>query len=290
MENSKIEWTDHTFNPWWGCVKVSPGCKNCYAETLDNRYHKEKPHWGPNSERKLQSLNYWKQPAKWNKEAAKLGVKKKVFCASMADVFEDHPDVIEQRARLFYEIMNTPNLIWQLLTKRPENIMKMIPHLWRENGLPENVWIGCTTENQEQAELRIPHLIQVPAKVLFLSCEPMLGPINLPIDVADGSAMINWVICGGESGHAARPMNYDWVNSLRKQCKESGTSFFFKQWGEWVPELQLPKGEKHGNVYSDEFVRKTEDGNDYRGQYMYKIGKKYTGAQIDGIEYKEFPQ
>src|SRR3990172_1427349 len=136
MENSQIEWTDHTFNPWWGCEKVSAGCKNCYAETLDNRYHKANPHWGPYSSRKYMSNNYWAQPLKWNDQARKSGVKKKVFCASMADVFEDNIIVTSQRYKLWDIIEKTPNLIWQLLTKRPENIMKFIPYSWK-NGLPE---------------------------------------------------------------------------------------------------------------------------------------------------------
>src|SRR5579863_1074490 len=171
MENSQIEWTTHTFNPWWGCMKVSEGCKNCYAESLDNRYHHADPHWGPNSPRKEMSDKHWMQPFLWDQKAWKAGIKAKVFCASMADVFEvsTDPVVVNGRKRLFNIIDNTPNLIWQLLTKRPENILNCVPVHWRE-AFPENVWMGTSVENQEAANERIPHLLNVPAKVRFLSC------------------------------------------------------------------------------------------------------------------------
>src|ERR1041385_2907422 len=167
-ENSKIEWTDHTFNPWWGCQKVSEGCKNCYAETLDNRYNHANPHWGPYSGRKPMSEGYWSQPIKWNAEAKKSGIMKKVFCASMADVFEGHPETIEHLNRLFLLILDTPYLIWQLLTKRPENIMRLIPEVWKTN-FPHNVWRGTSIENQKAADERIPHLLEGPPGIRFLS-------------------------------------------------------------------------------------------------------------------------
>lgn len=283
MENSNIEWTDHTFNPWWGCVKVSPGCKHCYAETLDNRYHKENPHWGPGSSRKGQTKKYWDQIFKWDDTAKKEGVIRKVFVASMADIFEDHPDVGLWRSLFLDMVSACTNLIFQLLTKRPENIMGMIPFHWMEKW-PDNVWIGTTVENQQQAEIRIPYLIRIPASVLFLSCEPMLSEIKLPVDWADGSGMVNWVICGGESGHGARPMNDRWAQSLRDQCKQANVAFFFKQWGEHIPISQvryLPKETRE--------TLKTNHGHPGDMPDTFKLGKKANGSLLDGVEHKNFP-
>lgn len=193
-EQSKIEWTHHTFNPWWGCFKVSDGCKHCYADTLAKRYGHNV--WGPakSTSRRMMSDKYWQQPLKWNASAAKRGVRERVFCASMADVFEDHPDVTEARSRLFDLIEQTPNLIWLLLTKRPENIKPMLIEAGRGfQDLPPWVWIGTSVENQEQADARIPHLLEVPAGVRFLSCEPLLGPIDLSEWIAPITACGN---CG----------------------------------------------------------------------------------------------
>lgn len=283
MGYSTIEWTDFTFNPWIGCIKVSAGCKNCYAEAMDRRW--KGGHWGPGSTRKPMSEAYWKQPLKWNKAAAAAGVKAKVFCASMADVFEGHPDTLPHLQRLFVLINQTPNLIWQLLTKRPENILKLVPEWWIKHGFPPNVWIGTSVENQEAVEERIPHLLKVPANVRFLSCEPLLGPVNLewtfPINDGSGEWIrymtgIDWVIAGGESGHGARPMHPDWVRGIRDQCSAADVPFFFKQWGEWCP------GER-GRLYRE----KTIDFTD--GQVMVRVGKKAAGRLLDGVEHNEFP-
>ena len=292
-ENSKIEWTHHTFNPWRGCTKVSAGCKFCYAETLSERNPAILGVWGPNGSRPIAAESYWKLPLKWNREAEKEGVRKRVFCASLADVFEgpetmpedDWEPVTRARLILFDLIRKTPNLDWLLLTKRPENVGKSI-HLaknmsekwidettrwwlndWRLGVAPDNVWIGTSVEDQKTADLRIPHLLKIPAKVRFLSCEPLLGRVNLeriemfgdflyhasnpvvmnafntmtysertcisphePKGTDDG---IHWVIAGGESGRDARPMHPNWARSLRDQCQAAGVPFFFKQWGEW---------------------------------------------------------
>jgi protein gp37 len=300
MENSKIEWTDHTFNPWWGCMKVSDGCKNCYAESLDNRYNHVDPHWGPKSKRKPMSDTYWKQPAKWNLEAEKLGVIKKVFCASMADIFEDNNDVFGFRVRLFHEIINTPNLIWQLLTKRPENISKLVPSEWLQKW-PENVWIGTSVENEEQANIRIPYLALIPAKIKFISCEPLLGNLNLIKEMyhhGEGyetrfsplkDKIINWVIVGGESGPNSRPMHPEWARELRNQCAEAAIPFFFKQWGEWGPTVNKNKisrlicslGSKCTSIKNGECMGDVSE--------VYKLGKKESGSFLDGAEYKYFP-
>lgn len=298
MENSSIEWTNSTFNPWHGCMKVSEGCKNCYAETMDNRW--KGGHWGPNSPRKPMSEAYWQQPFKWNEAARKAGVKTKVFCASMADVFEDHPQVVEWRERLFAVIADTPHLIWQLLTKRPENILKFVSTQWIMEQWPSNVWIGTSVENQAAADERIPHLLKVPANVRFLSCEPLLAPVNLsihrdgdyrlntlsgrwisnysnqPLEISHNSkSTINWVICGGESGPKARPMHSAWARSLRDQCQAAGVPFFFKQWGEYWPAGTSILDGKEQVLFGNE--------------PMYRLGKKSAGSVLDGSEWKEFP-
>lgn len=303
-ENSKIEWTDHTFNPWWGCEKVSAGCKNCYAESLDNRYHHEKPHLGPDSSRKAMSLNHWMKPFAWNREAQLLGKPAKVFCASMVDVFEDHPQVIEWRKQLFEIIEATPCLIWQLLTKRPENIMKFIPEAWQA-GLPGHVWIGTTVENQEAADLRIPHLMKVPAAVRFLSCEPLLGPIDF---YKTSAAMlpdkthpwrnepilygIHWMIVGGESGPNARPMHPDWARMLLDQCCPADVAFFFKQWGEWRQyDHYAGDNVKPLGMFQDNVFRTGNIVWDHKKEsvHMAKVGKKEAGRFLDGRTWDEFP-
>lgn len=215
-----IEWTNHTFNPWTGCAKVSPGCLNCYAEALDKRQlHEKVTHWGNNAPRRLMSESYWMQPHAWNRAAEREGQRKRVFCASMADVFEDRPDLMEPRARLFHLIGNTPWLDWQLLTKRPQNIARLIPEL----ALP-NVWLGTSAEDQTRWDERVPILMDLPATVHFVSAEPLLGQIDM------GGLRPEWVIVGGESGPGSRPMEKEWVKSLRDQCW-GRSAFFFKQWG-----------------------------------------------------------
>jgi protein gp37 len=223
--NSSIEWTDHTFNPWWGCVKVSPGCEHCYAENLSARYgHRV---WGPakTTTRRLFGETHWSEPIKWNSEAERLGVRRRVFCASMADVFEDHPEVASARARLWTLIPATPWLDWLILTKRPERIRTLVPTGWLDEPCP-NVWYGTSVEDQLRADERIPHLARVPAAVRFLSCEPLVGPVRLP-----ELLRIDWVIVGGESGPGARRMDPAWALSLREQCEEASAAYFFKQAG-----------------------------------------------------------
>ena len=179
------------------------------------------------------SEGYWAKPLTWNRRAARAGVREKVFCSSLCDVFEDHPTVAGERQKLWPLIENTPNLIWQLLTKRPENIMTMIPTAWANNGLPPNVWAMASTENQARFDERVPHLRNVPAKVRGFSCEPLLSAINFgtALDGLDPSGL--WVIAGGESGRRSncRPSQYQWFSGLKDQCVVRGVPFFFKQWG-----------------------------------------------------------
>lgn len=261
MENSKIAWTDHTFNPWWGCHKISPACKLCYADTFARRLGKSL--WGPTADRPVASDAYWNQPIKWNAAAAKTGQRARVFCASMADVFEVRAELVEPRQRLARLIEATPHLDWLLLTKRTKVMANMARWEMGWTGAwPDNVWAGTTVENQETANERIPHLLQVPARVRFLSVEPLLEavqletiPANLPSsakrDIWDyfnalaghGSdpqtgpgedvvyPRLSWVIVGGESGHGARPFDLAWARSLRDQCKDAGVPFFMKQAG-----------------------------------------------------------
>lgn len=252
---SEIGWTDHTFNPWWGCTKVHQGCKNCYAETLDARYSLAgKAHWGPRNPRRM-IVGEWARPMEWNREAERSGVPGRVFCASMCDLFEDfdgpvvdqrgHPvamrdqvgnwDVPRLRARVFRIIEDTPHLLWQLLTKRPENVTRMVPTAWLERW-PENVMTGTSPCDQATADEAIPHLLKVPGR-LFLSCEPLLGPLSLSdrgwlydsIGGSGGERQIHWVITGGESGSGHRDCDPAWQESIVNQCEAAGVPVFVKQ-------------------------------------------------------------
>jgi protein gp37 len=237
---TKIEWCDKTFNAWVGCTKVSPACDHCYAEAWARRSGQVE--WG-NAPRKRTSENYWNQPLKWNRWCEQNGVRHKVFCCSLADVFDNQADW-RWRAELWTMIAATPHLDWLLLTKRPQNITKMLPHAYQMTVsalIPwpwPNVWLGTTVENQEEADRRIPQLLAVPAAKHFLSCEPLLGPVDLTRYIVQGwvsdsptPSEIDWVICGGESGSGARTMVSTWARSLRDQCNAAGVAFFMKQMG-----------------------------------------------------------
>jgi len=266
MRETKIEWCDATFNPWWGCVKVSPGCAKCYAETFDRRAfgtskhvtpagEVREPHWGKDAHRRFFGEKHWRQPLAWDRAAENamnaaehgqaggasgcLPHRPRVFCASMADVFEDRPDLVAERSRLACLIESTPNLDWLLLTKRPENVLR----LWSW-GFPPNVWLGTTCEDQQRADERIPHLLAVPAAVRFLSVEPMLGPVVLSPEAIGGYPeseewarngpnrdRIDWVIVGGESGAGARPFDVGWARDIVEQCRVAGVACFVKQFG-----------------------------------------------------------
>ena len=220
-----IEWTDETFNPWQGCTKVSAGCLNCYAETIAKRNLRGdgfNVKWGKGQARIRNSSEYWQKPLAWEKKAQKTGKRIKVFAASMADVFDEEVDP-SWRTDFWNVVRQTPTLDWQVLTKRPQNILGMIPSDWGDGW--NNVWLGTSVEDQKRAEERIPILSSVPAKVRFLSVEPLLGPVTLNLE------KIGWVICGGESGKGYRPMKPEWALSVRDQCIASKTPFFFKQWG-----------------------------------------------------------
>ncbi len=224
-KKTAIQWCDHTFNPWWGCLKVSEECKHCYAEGIAHHYNYAV--WGPSAttSRRLFGATHWQEPLVWNRHAAQQGQRETVFCASMADVFEVHPAVAEERIRLWQLIEQTPWLNCLLLTKRPENILSMAP--WGKGRWPDNVWVGTSVGLQQRAVERLPALLEVPAVVRFVSCEPLLGPIDLTFWLS----CLHWVICGGESGSNARPMDMAWARSLKNQCATWGVPYFFKQVG-----------------------------------------------------------
>ncbi len=221
-ETTEIAWCDATFNPWIGCQKVSAGCDNCYAETLmDKRYHRVQ--WGPHGERKRTSESNWKQPLRWARKAREAGNRPKVFCSSLADVF-DNKAPAGARTDLFALIEDTPELDWLLLTKRPENIRKMLWPKW-DARLPDHVWLGTTCEDQAAYDRRWPILRSIPARVRFISYEPAIGPL----DIRKHENWPDWLICGGESGHGYRDMPEHWADNLRFDCGVRGVAFFMKQ-------------------------------------------------------------
>lgn len=328
MKNTKIEWADHTFNPWVGCTKVGPGCDNCYAEAdFDKRRHVVQ--WGPNQPRKLTAPSTWATAARWNHEAAAAGVRHRVFCASLADVFDNEVPV-QWRISLMALILQTPHLDWLLLTKRIGNAAEMLDvafraaHAQREtwaNNIPENVWIGATITNQAEADRDIRKLLDVPSAKRFLSMEPLLGPVNLtdvPMHgsghghhefspIITGNALsrplayprlpaVDWVIVGGESGPNARPMHPDWARSLRNQCQAASVPFLFKQWGEWVDADNGPEDDAAYDGKSDCWAHIDgghhggEMGVDFFNSYpMYRVGKRAAGRLLDGREWNEVP-
>lgn len=291
-ENSKIEWCDHSWNPWIGCTKVSAACDHCYAETLVSGRMGQPELW--NGERRRTSVQNWNLPLRWNRRAAENGVRERVFCASLADVFDNQVSE-DWRADLWTLIGKTPSLDWLLLTKRPQNVKTMMPAYW-DGRMPRNVWLGTTVENQIEADRRIPHLLRVPARVHFLSCEPLLGSVKLPsgwlnmdIPVENPAPYkIDWIICGGESGPGARPMHPDWARSLRDQCEQEGVPFLFKQWGDWAP-LRSNDGEWPADANG--FIRLLPDGSrSPDGWPMQRVGKKHAGRLLDGVLHDGYPR
>ena len=279
---TEIEWTDRTWNPVTGCNKVSQGCKNCYAEIMHKRQMAMNPHkytkpFLAGAEIHEEEL---RKPLAWTKPC-------RVFVNSMSDLFhEDVPFIFIDT--VFATMAICPNITFQILTKRPERMLE-----WSKQydgpvfPLP-NVWLGVSCEDQATADERIPLLIQVPAAVRFLSCEPLLGHINFldcikwikPEHGPHQYPKIGWVITGGESGHHARPMHPEWVRSIRDQCQVANVPFFFKQWGEFFPvEHSMLIPEKHRTKMP------SAQWTDF-----IKYGKKVTGHLLDGKEYFQFPK
>lgn len=333
MKDSKIEWTDHTFNPWEGCTKVSPGCAHCYAETRNARWHGGKaPNWGPGAPRRRTSEANWQKPLRWKWEGNicdECGQKsfsdtcvhgncegqtrrQRVFCASLADWLDDEVP-LGWLCELLNLIRLTPSLDWQLLTKRPENWSFRINQVgwvlddkpdtdhccnalrsWLADWMfsrrpPANVWIGTTVEDQQRADERIPTLLEIPARVRFLSCEPLLETVDLSAFIGRSCSLddvvtpynmgIDWVIAGGESGPGSRPMNPDWARYLRDQCAAAEVSFFFKQWGDWAD------GHPEGFTERASITEKHWPG----GGISVRCGKKAAGRLLDGRTHDEFP-
>jgi len=313
-ENTKIEWCDHTFNPWEGCQKVGPGCDHCYAETRNARFGGgQAPNWGPGAPRRRTSEANWRKPLQWQAKAAEFqaqhGRRQRVFCASLADVFDNQVPV-QWRADLLQLIDLTPDLDWLMLTKRIGNVVPMLSEIARAAGgvraidlWPRpNVWLGATITSQAEADRDIRRLLSVPARVRFLSMEPLLGPVNLtdvpgpesghghhefsPIITINAlkradwqQPHIDWVIVGGESGPGARPMHPDWARSLRDQCAAAGVPFLFKQWGNWRaaawfdgPDADRDEGDDFADLDRVENVFLAADGRTWDtngGRLMY---------------------
>lgn len=332
-ENTKIEWADHTVNFWWGCTKISPACLNCYAEAQDRHFHPSIPtgirfqgepsaasHWGLNAPRMVRTMRAWGEAQRYERLAVKDGRRLKVFTNSMADFFEDRKDLDLPRMDALDTIRCTPHLDWMILTKRPERILDLlrrvlaldpIPALagwlrsWIGGAPPANVWVGATVEDQARAQLRIPALLAVPARVRFLSCEPLLGSLDLMLldcwlGFTPTRDLLHWVICGGESGPHARPMHPEWVRSVRNQCAMAGVPFLFKQWGEWMPvwdrdeedpDLKLcsdlPREDKRGRWMN------LAGGHGFHGERVYwvsRVGKKVSGRFLDGKLHDGYPE
>ncbi|SEF28430.1 phage Gp37/Gp68 family protein [Variovorax sp. NFACC27] len=352
-ENTKIEWATHTFNPWEGCQKVGPGCDNCYAETRNARFAGGQAiNWGPGAPRRRTSATTWNLPLRWNAQHSSFfmqhGHRQRVFCASLADWLDNAVD-IEWLVDLLGLIRRTPDLDWLLLSKRIGNwrgrleaaaewlreglataseesvaLLRWIER-WLAGDAPTNVWLGSTIVNPVEADRDVPKLLATPARVRFLSMEPLLGMVNLTvIDVGghgeiyplhgttgceddDGNPMpdlprIDWVIVGGESGPGARPMNPDWARSLRHQCNAAGVPFLFKQWGEWGEESSI---EQTGRAQHGWWEADRADGGVPRHEWpgpiqrgvelaslrpeVFRVGKKAAGRLLDGREWNEVP-
>lgn len=298
-ENSKIEWTTHTFNPWIGCQKVGPGCDHCYAEDMmDKRYGRVQ--WGPHGDRIRTSPANWRKPIAWDKAAVGLPERPRVFCASLADWADPHKSILHTwREDLGDLIEATPNLDWLLLTKRVGNADECMGEMFTY-GPPKNVWVGITVVNQAEADRDIPKLMDLAVKRkigrTFLSMEPLLGFVRIAPWLHDSDCRmittayedcscceprevhLDWVIVGGESGSHARPMHPDWARSLRDQCAAARVPFLFKQWGEWGP-----------------YDRSRHDGAGLATPYstdepLQRFGKKLAGRLLDGVEHNGAPQ
>ena len=302
-KTTQIAWTDATFSPWRGCTKVSDGCKFCYADASYGAKIKGKtglPIWGPTAAREAAAESYWNEPKKWLRDW-KEERRMRIFCASLADVFEGPETcqdpaawkvVTEGRKRLFGLIEDTPEIDWQLLTKRPERIMEYVPDGWTRQ-FPDNVWMGTSIEDQRVVG-RAAELCAVPAVVRWLSVEPLIGPLDL-----SGYPALDWIVVGGESGENARPMHPDWARSLRDAARLAEVAFFMKQWGEWAPAEPISGSDEKALLFSGypPFNRRgvaagslTNHLVPWAGDvWMRRVGKKAAGHLLDGVEWHQFP-
>lgn len=299
-KETEIAWTHSTFNGWWGCQKAGPGCDNCYAEALDARTGGA--HWGPGAPRRRTGVKNWNDPIRWNAKHEEFfalrGCRRRVFTASMSDVF-DNAVPLQWRHDLWDLMESTAQLDWLVLTKRIGNVASWVA----ARGLPSHVMLGATVVSQEEANRDIPKLQAVKEAKRFLSMEPLLGPVDLT-GLLGG---IDWVIVGGESGGGARPMHPDWVRALRDQCQAAGVPFLFKQWGEWRPmqldEVPLIKGRNcrlvsngsrptlgDGAFHMAHQLRAMVTDPAYSWQYpVLRVGKAKAGRLLDGVLHDNFP-
>lgn len=313
MNKTKIELTNHLWSPVTGCTPISEGCANCYAKRMAQRlrgrygYPSDDPFRVTLHHNRLGDLLKLKKP-------------RMIFTCSMGDLF--HEDVpFEYIERVFSEIRSATfdDHIFQILTKRPKRMLDFWNWQTEKDSRPpnfiysstdnanipnKNIWIGVTVENQQRADERIPLLMQIPAAVRFVSCEPMLLSVNLNLchscqiepDKCDEHNKIDWIVCGGETGPGARPMHPDWIRSLRDQCQDAGTPFFFKSWGDWVSfedtniimvdridVRKLPLCE-----FADGTKIRTHDFH-FSDKTVYKVGKKKAGRMLDGKEHAGMP-
>lgn len=298
-DETLISWADMTFNPWVGCARISPACDGCYAahlmETRMGRVEWGGPGVGAGTRERTSAAN-WRKPLTWDKKAAAEGRRPFVFCSSLADVFDNEVPTTWRRD-LFELIIKTPNLVWLLLTKRPQNIVKLFDEISHvRDEWPKNAAIGTTVEDQKRADINVPALLDAKAKLnpafAFLSCEPLLGPVDLmtirrPSPLGSISALpcepdgvyLDWVITGGETdqgSHKARPTHPDWFRNLRDQCAMSGVAFHHKQNGEWVSVSEVAGPGAHFKFDDGATVRRT--------------GKKLSGRTIDGVTHDAFPE
>jgi protein gp37 len=321
-DGSKIEWTEATWNPVTGCTKVSPGCDHCYAERVTERFHGK----GSFATVTLHP-DRLDQPIRWRRP-------RRIFVNSMSDLFHDAvPD--EFVADVFAVMAMAERHTFQVLSKRPARMRSLLSsrafldlvmdRVLREDPAARrrfaetrwplrNVWLGVSVENQQWADIRVPALLGTPAAVRFLSCEPLLGPVNLhrghatcPVhDFSGGFCTgpcpdrytIDWVIAGGESGQGARPMHPAWARTLRDECAAAGVPFFFKQWGEWAPESMLVHKDAAPAAYVgiDGVVRPLVNGTPAappraRGvdPTVRRVGKKAAGRLLDGRTHDDYP-
>lgn len=303
-EGTGISWTDLTFNPWIGCTKVGPPCFNCYADTMmggkgetpvaGEGRRLRRVAWGPGQERQRTSKDYWKRPLRWQRVAAAAGVTLDVFCASLADWADNEVDD-RWRLDLADVILKTPNLRWMLLTKRIPLVERYLRAMFPQ-GVPPNVALGITVAEQPEVKRDLPRAVAVKSRLgiryLFLSMEPLLGPVILPPELL---ANIDLVIVGGESGRNPRPMHPAWALALMQQCLAAGVAFHFKQWGEWLPVLKMihnddPPGTWRrvgtatvfGRTYEGDSIHHFPDG-----QPVVRVGTTKAGRMIGGREYLE---
>lgn len=238
-EVTGISWCHHTVNPWSGCTKVSEGCKFCYAERDTKRYGLDV--FGPKASRQLRAEAYWKQVPKWNQAAIDAGERRRVFCMSFGDIWEDRPELRDHRARMLALVESCTSLDFLLLTKRPELAPRLLDECgyghWMADGWPANAWAMVSAENNQRLNERCSVLVDLPARVRGLSCEPLVGDL-LDIGKWLATGQIHWAIVGGESGarDQARPMQFEWALRIRQACRDYGAAFWWKQWGNHVPD------------------------------------------------------